>query len=88
MSGWVTSSKSKLEAGRWVVKIAWRFPVTFGNRFSKVKPNIFSKVFLKETSQSNSQILEGGIAPNSSQFQAKAASAAEVSFLIDPYGFP
>ncbi|MBE0671864.1 MAG: hypothetical protein IH588_14855 [Anaerolineales bacterium] len=44
----------------------------------KVKPAFFSRVFLNETSQNNSQLLEGGGAPNSSQFQAKAASAAEV----------
>jgi hypothetical protein len=45
-----------------------------------VKPSVFSSFFLNETSQSNSQLLEGGGAPNSSQFQAKAAGAAEVSY--------
>lgn len=44
-----------------------------------MKPAVFSSIFLNETSQNNSQLLEGGGAPNSSQFQAKAASAAEVS---------
>jgi hypothetical protein len=45
----------------------------------KVKPSVFSSFVLRKTSQSNSQLLEGGGAPNSSQFRAKAAGAAEVS---------
>jgi len=56
-----------------------------------VKPAVFSRDFLNETSQNNSQLLEGGGAPNSSQFQAKAASAAEVFKRVpvyDPCGFP
>jgi len=65
--------------------------VTFGCRTIKVKPSVFSRVFLNETSQINSQLLEGGGAPNSSQFRAKAASAAEVSKRVPedhPCGFP
>jgi hypothetical protein len=56
-----------------------------------VKPTVFSKDILNETSQNISQLLEGGGAPNSSQFQAKAASAAEVFKRVpedDPCGFP
>lgn len=79
MSGWADQFQVPFEAGgigqNRVINISSRLAV----KKIKVKPAVFSRVFLNETSQNNSQLLEGGGAPNSSQFQAKAAGAAEVS---------
>jgi len=87
MSGWVTSSKSRMKREMDRSKSRDKYLITFGCQKIKVKPAVFSRVVLNETSQNNSQLLEGGGAPNSSQFQAKAAGAAEVSKRV-PEDYP